>query len=337
MTVVVELMARFDEERNIRWARALEEAGAHVIYGIRGLKVHAKCCLVVRRTPQGIRRYVHIGTGNYNHRTARLYTDIGLLTSSPDVGVDASAFFNALTGYSDPPRMRKLVMSPSQMRDRVLKLIEREIRRAMDGQPALIRAKMNALVDERVIEALYRASRAGVRVRLNVRGICVLRPGVKGLSENIDVVSIVGRFLEHARHLPLPQRRRGRGVPVERGLDAAQPRPPHRADGAHRGARLPPPRPRGARHAVQGQREGAAALGRTGRGRCRRARRRTRRLSRSSRSTSRSAARGTSASPPRPTPSCPSPPESGRRGRDGLRAAAYFDYKTVIASARPAQ
>jgi polyphosphate kinase len=199
VTVVVELMARFDEERNIRWARALEEAGAHVIYGIRGLKVHAKCCLVVRRTPQGIRRYVHIGTGNYNHRTARLYTDFGLLTSSPDVGVDASAFFNALTGYSDPPRMRKLVMSPTQMRDRVLKLIERETRRAMDGQPALIRAKMNALVDERVIEALYRASGAGVRIRLNVRGICVLRPGVKGLSENIDVVSIVGRFLEHAR------------------------------------------------------------------------------------------------------------------------------------------
>ena len=199
VTVVVELMARFDEERNIRWARALEEAGAHVIYGIRGLKVHAKCCLVVRRTSQGIRRYVHIGTGNYNHRTARLYTDVGLLTSSPDVGVDASAFFNALTGYSDPPRMRKLVMSPFQMRDRVLKLIERETRRAMDGQPAFIRAKMNALVDERVIEALYRASRAGVRVRLNVRGICVLRPGVKGLSENIDVVSVVGRFLEHAR------------------------------------------------------------------------------------------------------------------------------------------
>ncbi|MCX6551288.1 MAG: polyphosphate kinase 1 [Acidobacteria bacterium] len=199
VTVVVELMARFDEERNIRWARALEEAGAHVIYGIRGLKVHAKCCLVVRRTMQGIRRYVHIGTGNYNHRTARLYTDVGMMTSSPDFGVDASAFFNALTGFSDPPRMRKLVMSPAQLRDRVVKLIDRETRRAQDGQPGLIRAKMNALVDERVIDALYRASKAGVRVRLNVRGICVLRPGVKGLSEHIDVVSIVGRFLEHAR------------------------------------------------------------------------------------------------------------------------------------------
>jgi len=199
VTVVLELMARFDEEHNLRWARALEEAGAHVIYGIRGLKVHAKCCLVVRRTPQGLRRYVHVGTGNYNHRTARLYTDIGLLTSSPEFGVDASAFFNALTGYSDPPRMKKLVMAPAQLRDRILRLIGRETRRAQDGQPALIRAKMNALVDERVIDALYRASGAGVRVQLNVRGICVLRPGVKGLSENIEVVSIVGRFLEHAR------------------------------------------------------------------------------------------------------------------------------------------
>ena len=199
VTVVVELMARFDEARNLRWARALEEAGAHVIYGIRGLKVHAKCCLVVRRTRLGLRRYVHVGTGNYNHRTARLYTDVGLLTSSPAFGVDASAFFNALTGYSDPPRMKKLVMAPSQLRDRLLRLIEREIRRAQDGQPALIRAKMNALVDERMIDALYRASGAGVRVQLNVRGVCVLRPGVKGLSENIEVVSIVGRFLEHSR------------------------------------------------------------------------------------------------------------------------------------------
>jgi polyphosphate kinase len=199
VTAVVELMARFDEEHNLRWARALEKAGAHVIYGIRGLKVHAKCCLVVRRTPLGLRRYVHVGTGNYNHRTARLYTDVGLLTASPEFGVDASAFFNALTGYSDPPRMKKLAMAPSHLRDRLLRLIEREIRRAQDGQPALVRAKMNALVDERMIDALYRASAAGVRVQLNVRGICVLRPGVKGLSENIEVMSIVGRFLEHAR------------------------------------------------------------------------------------------------------------------------------------------
>jgi len=199
VTVVVELMARFDEERNIRWARALEESGAHVIYGIRGLKVHAKICLVVRRTAQGIRRYVHLGTGNYNHRTARLYVDMGLMTSSPSVGVDASAFFNALTGFSDPPRMQHLVMAPTQLRERVLKLIERETRRAQDGQPALIRAKMNSLVDERVIQALYRASGAGVVIQLNVRGICTLRPGVARLSERISVVSIVGRFLEHTR------------------------------------------------------------------------------------------------------------------------------------------
>jgi polyphosphate kinase len=199
VTVIVELMARFDEQRNIAWARKLEEAGAHVIYGIRGLKVHGKICLVVRRGRDGIRRYVHLGTGNYNDRTARLYTDMGLLTSSPEIGVDASAFFNALTGYSDPPRMKKLVMAPTHLRERLLKLIDRETRRAESGQAAEIRAKMNALVDDRVVQALYRASQAGVRVRLNVRGVCVLRPGVKGLSENIDVVSIVGRFLEHAR------------------------------------------------------------------------------------------------------------------------------------------
>ncbi len=199
VTVLVELTARFDEQRNIQWARALEEAGAHVIYGIRGFKVHAKICLVVRRSPQGIRRYVHLGTGNYNDRTARLYTDFGLLTSSPEFGGDASAFFNALTGFSDPPRMKKLVMAPTHLRERVLKLIEREVRRAQAGQPALIRAKMNTLVDERVCRALYAASAAGVRVMLNVRGACSLRPGAAGLSENISVVSIVGRFLEHSR------------------------------------------------------------------------------------------------------------------------------------------
>jgi polyphosphate kinase len=199
VTVIVELMARFDEQRNIQWARRLEEVGAHVIYGIRGYKVHAKASLVVRRTPQGIRRYLHLGTGNYNDRTARLYTDIGLMTSSPEFGADASAFFSALTGYSDPPRMRKLVMAPAQLRDRVLKLIERETRRAEAGQPAGIRAKMNSLVDVKTVHALYRASQAGVRIRLNVRGICTLRPGVAGLSDRIEVVSIVGRFLEHAR------------------------------------------------------------------------------------------------------------------------------------------
>ncbi len=199
VTVLVELMARFDESSNIRWARQLEAAGAHVIYGLRGYKTHAKICLVVRRTQQGIRRYVHLGTGNYNDRTARLYTDVGLLTADPDVGRDASAFFNALTGYSDPPAMKKLCMAPTQLRERLLQLIERERRRAEEGQAAQIRAKMNGLVDEDLIRALYDAARAGVQVQLNVRGICCLRPGLKGVSDNVQVVSIVDRFLEHAR------------------------------------------------------------------------------------------------------------------------------------------
>jgi polyphosphate kinase len=199
VTVLVELMARFDEQSNIRWARSLEEAGAHVIYGVRGYKTHAKICLVVRRGQKGIRRYVHLGTGNYNEKTARLYTDFGLMTADRAIGEDASAFFNALTGYSDPPRMKKLVMAPYGLRARVLGLVERERRRAEAGQAAEIRAKMNSLADEDIIRALYDASRAGVKVRLNVRGICCLRPGVKGASENVEVVSIVDRFLEHAR------------------------------------------------------------------------------------------------------------------------------------------
>ena len=213
VTVVVELMARFDEERNIRWARALEEAGAHVIYGIRGLKVHAKCCLVVRRTPQGIRRYVHLGHGQLqpSHRAAvhgRRAADVVARRSA----WTRPAFFNALTGFSDPPRMKKLVMAPAQLRDRVLKLIERETRRAQDGQPALIRAKMNALVDERVIEALYRASRAGVRVRLNVRGHLRAAAGREG-PEREHRGRVDRRPLPRARaRLPLPQRRRRRGV-----------------------------------------------------------------------------------------------------------------------------
>jgi len=199
VTVLVELMARFDEQSNIRWARRLEEAGAHVIYGIRGYKTHAKICLVVRRGQLGIERYVHLGTGNYNDRTARLYTDFGLLTADPVIGGDASAFFNALTGYSDPPAMDKLVMAPTMLRERFVDLIDRERRRAEGGQPAEITAKMNSLVDGELIRALCDASRAGVRIRLNVRGICCLRPGLKGASENIEVVSIVDRFLEHAR------------------------------------------------------------------------------------------------------------------------------------------
>jgi polyphosphate kinase len=199
VTVLVELTARFDEERNIQWARALEEAGAHVIYGVRGYKTHAKICLIVRRTAHGLRRYVHLATGNYNERTARIYTDLGLMTSAPAIGEDASAFFSALTGYSDPPRLKKLVMAPTDLRRRFVRLIERERRRAESGQPAEIIAKMNSLIDQEIIEALYAASRAGVAIRLNVRGICALRPAVRDVSANIEVISIVDRFLEHSR------------------------------------------------------------------------------------------------------------------------------------------
>src|SRR5262249_47080224 len=187
VTVIVELTARFDEERNIRWARSLEQAGAHVIYGIHGYKTHAKMLLIVKRTPHGLRRYVHLATGNYNERTARQYTDFGLMTSSPAIAEDASAVFSALTGYSDPPRLKNLVMAPTGLRQRMLRLIDRERRRAEAGQPAEITAKMNSLIDDEIIEALYKASRAGVRIRLNVRGICALRPGVPGASDNIEV------------------------------------------------------------------------------------------------------------------------------------------------------
>ena len=199
VTVLVELTARFDEERNIKWARELEEAGAHVIYGVRGYKTHAKICLILKRTPHGLRRYMHLGTGNYNERTARVYTDFGLMTTSPALAEDAAAFFNALTGYSDPPKLKKLVMAPTALRRRFVKLIDRERRRAEAGQPAEIIAKMNSLIDEEIIRALYAASRSGVRIRLNVRGICALRPGIAGVSSTIEVVSIVDRFLEHSR------------------------------------------------------------------------------------------------------------------------------------------
>jgi polyphosphate kinase len=199
VTVLVELTARFDEERNIQWARALEAAGAHVIYGVRGYKTHAKMCLIVRRCPDGVRRYLHLGTGNYNERTARVYTDFGLMTTSRELCADASAVFNAITGYSDPPRLAKLALAPTGLRRRFVKLIDRERKRAEAGLPAEIVAKMNSLTDGQIIEALYAASRAGVKIRLNVRGMCALRPGVPGVSDNIEVVSIVDRFLEHAR------------------------------------------------------------------------------------------------------------------------------------------
>jgi len=199
VTVLIELTARFDEERNIGWARDLEEAGAHVLYGVTGLKVHAKITLVVRREPSGICRYVHLGTGNYNERTARLYTDMGLLTCAEDFGSDASAFFNTITGYSEPPQFNRLVMAPNGMREKILLLIQREADWARTGQRAEILVKMNSLVDPKIIQELYAASKAGVRIRMNIRGICCLRPELPGVSENIRVVSILDRYLEHSR------------------------------------------------------------------------------------------------------------------------------------------
>lgn len=199
VTVVVELKARFDEARNMEWARELERSGVQVVYGVRGLKTHAKICIVVRREASGIVRYVHFGTGNYNEATARMYSDISYLTCDESLGKDASGFFNAITGYSQPQPYEKLESAPLGLRKKLVSLIDGETQRRQQGQKAYIAAKMNSLVDPEIIEALYRASRAGVVIRLNVRGICCLRPGVPGLSENISVVSIVDRFLEHAR------------------------------------------------------------------------------------------------------------------------------------------
>ena len=199
VTVIVEILARFDEENNILWARRLEEAGCHVIYGLVGLKTHAKICLVVRREDGGIRRYVHMSTGNYNDSTARIYTDIGLFTANDQFGADASGFFNVLTGYSDPPIWNKISVAPEGLREKIIELIRQEITYAKAGKPARIFAKMNSLVDKEIIATLYEASCAGVIIRLIVRGICVLRPGIAGISENITVRSVVGRFLEHSR------------------------------------------------------------------------------------------------------------------------------------------
>lgn len=199
VTVLVELKARFDEENNILWARRLEEAGCHVIYGLVGLKTHCKICLVVRREHSGIKRYVHLGTGNYNDATARIYTDLGLFTANDQFGVDASAFLNMLSGYSEPPVWNKFVVAPLGLRQRLLDLIDREIQHARAGESVRIIAKMNSLLDRRMIEKLYEASNNGVKIDLIIRGICVLLPGIEGFSENITVRSIVGRFLEHSR------------------------------------------------------------------------------------------------------------------------------------------
>lgn len=199
VTVLMEVKARFDEENNIHKARKLEEAGCHVIYGVAGLKTHSKITLVVRRESDGIRRYVHLATGNYNGKTARIYTDVGILTADQAMGEDASAFFNLLSGYFESPAWKKLAVAPYDLREQLYSSIDREISVAKSGKKAVIIAKMNSLLDRHVIDRLYEASQAGVIVRLIVRGICVLRPGVTGLSENISVHSIVGRFLEHSR------------------------------------------------------------------------------------------------------------------------------------------
>ena len=199
VTVLVELKARFDEENNILWARRLEKAGCHVIYGLVGLKTHAKIILIVRREDNGIKRYLHLGTGNYNDSTAKLYTDLGLMTANDEFGSDASAFFNLLSGYSEPPVWNKLVMAPLGLREKIYALIDNEIEMVKAGKQGHIIAKMNSLIDQPVIQKLYEASAAGVHIDLIVRGICGLRTGIEGISENITVRSIVGRQLEHSR------------------------------------------------------------------------------------------------------------------------------------------
>lgn len=199
VTVLVELKARFDEARNVQWARRLEDAGCYVLYGIAGYKTHAKALLIVRREEHRIRRYLHLSTGNYNDRTARLYSDAGLMTADTDITADAAAFFNLLTGYSQPVGWNKISIAPTNMRQRFLRLIDREIQASTPDSPGLIMAKVNSLQDKRICRALYQASRAGVRVLLNIRGVCCLRPGIAGVSDNIEVTSIIDRYLEHAR------------------------------------------------------------------------------------------------------------------------------------------
>jgi polyphosphate kinase len=199
VVVLVEIKARFDETANIRWARELERAGCHVVYGLIGLKTHCKTCLVVRQERGRLRRYCHVGTGNYNPKTARLYEDLGLLTADPDIGADLTDLFNVLTGYSRQTEYRSLLVAPERMRDGIISRIEQEAQAAREGREAGIRLKLNSLVDEEIVDSLYRASRAGVRIECLVRGICALKPGIEGLSESVRVRSILGRYLEHSR------------------------------------------------------------------------------------------------------------------------------------------
>jgi polyphosphate kinase len=199
VAVLVELKARFDEESNIEWARRLERVGVHVVYGLIGLKTHCKLALVVRREGDSLRRYVHVGTGNYNPTTARIYTDLGLFTADEHFGADATELFNYLTGYSRQIEYRRFLVAPVNLRERVTALIEREIEHHQNGRPARIIAKINSLTDTKIVRILYEASQAGVPIQLLVRGVCALRPGVPGLSDTISVISIVGRFLEHSR------------------------------------------------------------------------------------------------------------------------------------------
>jgi polyphosphate kinase len=199
VAALIELKARFDEENNIHWARNLERVGAHVVYGFPGMKVHAKVILVVRNEPEGIRRYVHFGTGNYNDKTAKIYTDLSLFTCRPELGEDVTHLFNRLTGFSKTTKYGKLLVAPTTMRAGFVGLIEREAEHARAGRPSGIVAKLNAISDARMVQSLYAASQAGVPIELIVRGMCELRPGIPGVSETIRVRSIVGRFLEHSR------------------------------------------------------------------------------------------------------------------------------------------
>ena len=199
VTVLMEVKARFDEENNIIMARRLEKAGCHVIYGLKGLKTHSKITMVVRRENDGIRRYVHLATGNYNGKTARMYTDCGIMTCNDEYGEDASRFFNLISGYSDPPIWNKLIVAPLNLREKIIEHIDEEIKWAEKGEDAYIIAKMNSLLDKAVIAKLYEASSKGVKIDLIIRGICTLRPGIEGVSDTITVRSVVGRFLEHHR------------------------------------------------------------------------------------------------------------------------------------------